>query len=134
MKVEGVCHCGAIAYTAEIDPATVSICHCTDCQRLGGSAYRVGVPAIPGTFRLLRGEPTTYVKIAESGNPRIQAFCGTCSSQMYSCAAPDQPSFHMLRLGTIKQRAQLTPSSQIWHRSALAWVNGLAEIPVGERG
>ena len=41
MQVDGGCHCGAIAYRAEIDPARVAVCHCTDCQALSGSAYRV---------------------------------------------------------------------------------------------
>lgn len=47
MKVTGQCHCGAIGYEAEIDPARVSACHCTDCQRLSGSAYRVLRPSPP---------------------------------------------------------------------------------------
>ncbi|WP_208021386.1 GFA family protein [Paracoccus versutus] len=52
MKVDGRCHCGHATYQAEIDPGRVSICHCTDCQQLAGSAFRVtatvpprGVPA-----------------------------------------------------------------------------------------
>ena len=31
MKVDGACHCGSIRYEAEVDPAKVIICHCTDC-------------------------------------------------------------------------------------------------------
>jgi len=38
MRVDGACHCGAIAFTAEADPARVSVCHCVDCQVLTGSA------------------------------------------------------------------------------------------------
>jgi hypothetical protein len=39
MKIDGACHCGSITYAAEIDPQTVAICHCTDCQTLSGSAF-----------------------------------------------------------------------------------------------
>ncbi len=52
MKVDGRCHCGHVTYQAEIAPGRMSICHCTDCQQLAGSAFRVtatvpprGVPA-----------------------------------------------------------------------------------------
>ena len=38
MKIDGGCHCGAIAYEAEVDPEKTSICHCTDCQQLTGTA------------------------------------------------------------------------------------------------
>jgi hypothetical protein len=43
MHIDGQCHCGRVAYQAEIDPERVSICHCTDCQTLTGSPYRVTV-------------------------------------------------------------------------------------------
>ncbi len=42
MKITGECHCGAVAYEAEIDPVKVGICHCADCQALSASAYRNG--------------------------------------------------------------------------------------------
>jgi hypothetical protein len=42
MKVDGHCHCGQIRYEAEIDADKVNICHCTDCQTLAGTSYRVG--------------------------------------------------------------------------------------------
>ena len=65
MKITGGCHCGAITYEAEIDPSTVAICHCTDCQTLSGSAFRVVVPAKREAFKLLTGEPKPYVKTAK---------------------------------------------------------------------
>ena len=45
MKIDGACHCGYISYLAEIDPEKAGLCHCTDCQTLSGSAFRVSVPA-----------------------------------------------------------------------------------------
>ena len=44
MKIEGACHCGAIAYEAEVDPEGSRVCHCTDCQTIGGAAFRQVVP------------------------------------------------------------------------------------------
>ena len=43
MKIDGRCHCGYITYEADIDPDKTLICHCTDCQTLSGSAFRVHV-------------------------------------------------------------------------------------------
>jgi len=40
MKVEGRCHCGKIAYEAEVDPTAVQICHC-----LLPNAHGVGFPS-----------------------------------------------------------------------------------------
>ena len=41
MKIDGRCHCARISYVAEVNPDYVIICHCTDCQTISGSPYRV---------------------------------------------------------------------------------------------
>jgi hypothetical protein len=132
MKVEGSCHCGQVTFEAEIDPDALSICHCTDCQTLSGSAYRVTVHAPAAGFALRSGSPRIYVKTAESGNPRAQAFCPNCGTPLYA-TEPDAPRVYGIRVGTLKQRAQLRPMRQIWHRSALPWVMDIRNVPYRER-
>jgi hypothetical protein len=127
MKIQGGCHCGAITYEAEIDPNNVSICHCTDCQTLSGSAYRTNVRATRDTFKLLTGQPKIYIKTAESGNKRAQAFCPECGSPIYATSQTD-PQVYGLRVGTIRQRAELRPKTQGWYRSALDWTNDLSSM------
>ncbi len=121
MKIDGGCHCGAITYRAEVDPARVTICHCTDCQTLTGSAFRVTVPVAAADL-VLEGTPRIYVKTAASGRRREQAFCGTCGAPIYATPAGAGPKIYGLRTGTARQRDQLVPRRQIWHGSALAWV------------
>jgi len=133
MKIDGGCHCGAIAYEAEIDPAQVEICHCTDCQTLSGSAFRTVVPAPEENFRLLKGQPKIYVKTAESGAKRAQAFCAECGAQIYATSVGDGPKTYNLRLGTARQRALLKPQLQYWSRSALPWIGEIAAIPRVEK-
>jgi hypothetical protein len=120
MKIDGGCHCGKIRYEAEIDPAKVAICHCTDCQTLSGSAFRTVVPAPKEGFRLLSGTPKAYVKTAESGNKRVQAFCADCGTPIYSSAV-ENPPVYSIRVGTARQRAQLLPHIEVFRKSALGW-------------
>jgi hypothetical protein len=127
MKITGGCHCGAISYEAQIDPHTVAVCHCTDCQMLSGSAFRVVVPAKREGFKLLSGEPTIYVKTGESGRKRVQSFCSTCGTPIYSSHVTD-PQVFSIRLGTAHQRAELPPKVQIWCRSALGWTMHLEPV------
>jgi len=128
MLVEGACHCGAISFTAEVDPSRVVVCHCTDCQTLSGSPFRVSVPAPIETLKLQQGEPKSYIKTANSGIKRIQAFCPVCGTPLYSTATENSKQV-FLRLGSLKQRSALTPALQIWQRSSLSWVNNLSTIP-----
>ena len=93
MKVEGSCHCGAIAYEAIVDPQKAGVCHCTDCQTLSGAPFRASVPAAAEDFRILRGQPKIYIKTAESGSRRAQAFCADCGTPLWSIppSAPFRP-------------------------------------------
>jgi len=127
MKVEGRCHCGQITYEAVVAPENVTICHCTDCQMLTGSAYRTTVSAPSETFSLRSGQPKRYVKTAESGTKRVHAFCSNCGTPIYSAAIADPPTYS-LRVGCLQQRAELHPAKQQWCQSALPWAMNLQDI------
>ncbi|PTM97493.1 GFA family protein [Mycoplana dimorpha] len=129
MHITGQCHCGFIRYEAEIDPTRVSICHCTDCQRLTGSAYRVSTTARTEDFRLTGGAPSIYVKVGDSGNRSLQYFCPRCGSPCYRTGEGEDAEEVGIRVGTIDQRRQLSPTKQIWCRSSLAWVNDIGRLP-----
>lgn len=132
MKIDGHCHCGNISFEAEVDPSAVAICHCTDCQRLTGSAFRANIAA-PASHFVMRGEPKSYIKTAESGGKRRHAFCGECGTPIYACNI-DNPPTYSLRIGTITQRAALRPARQIWRRSSLPWVDNLSAVPGLDKG
>jgi len=133
MHITGACHCKAIRFEADIDPAAAGICHCTDCQILSGTAFRVTVRVVPGTFKLLAGTPRVYTKTAESGNLREQAFCEHCGTPLYAVSPGPEPRLYSLRVGTIDQRAQIRPVAQTWTRSRLSWVGDMATLPQLER-
>lgn len=132
MKVTGQCHCGKIRYEAIVDPARVSACHCTDCQRLSGSAYRVSVRAPKESFALLSGTPKVYIKTAESGARRAHAFCPDRGAPVHSSAVSD-PMAYSLRVGCLDQRANLPPVKQIWCHSSLDWAMNLEDVPKVDR-
>lgn len=133
MKIDGSCHCGKITYRAEIDPDRVSICHCTDCQQLTGTTFRVSAAALDGTLEF-DGEPKVYIKrTADSGNLRAQSFCGDCGSHLFVTSVGDGPKIYGIRLGTSRQFRDIAPSSQKWTRSALPWLAELTSLPGPER-
>jgi hypothetical protein len=84
MKIDGQCHCGNVTYQAEIDPERVSICHCSDCQTLTGSPYRVTVMASRDRIQLTGNTPKAYTKIGDNGRKRFQFFCPECGSPLFT--------------------------------------------------
>ena len=131
MKVDGACFCGQITYEAEIDPDRVVICNCTDCQTLSGSAFRTVVFTTEGGFTLLSGEPRIYMKLADSGRKRQQAFCATCGSPLYATSEQGGPVYG-IRVGTVTQRDQLAPKIHIFNRSKQHWLDVIPSLPTIE--
>ena len=129
MQVTGGCHCGQIAFEAKIDPETVGMCHCADCQKLSGSAFRVNVPAREEDFRITTGTAKEYIKTGDSGARRAQGFCANCGAQIYAANGDGPRDIYMLRVGAIDQRDDLAPKRQIWRRSALSWLGSWPDIP-----
>jgi hypothetical protein len=132
IEVSGSCHCGSIAYAAKIDPNRIQICHCRDCQRLTGTAFRTTAPASPESFILLKGEPRIYYKVANSGSRRGHAFCGTCGTPVFRLPTDNNPNYS-LRVGGLDQAAELgRPGRQIWTKRRLPWTIDLASIAAFE--
>ena len=132
MDIDGACLCGQVRYEARIDRSRVRICHCTQCQIQSATAFRTGVLVERENFRLLSGELKSYIKRGESGAPRALTFCPECGTSIYGCAAVD-PKVYSLRLGTARQSAELVPALQMWTRSAMPWLQGLAGIRSHEK-
>lgn len=132
MKITGQCHCGAVHFTALADPDKVFVCHCADCQVISGAPFRA-VVAVPADQVELTGSPKRYVKVAASGNRRVQAFCGDCGTQLFATEA-DEPKTLNLRLGCVNERAELVPKVQVWQDSAMPWLPKLGGVPAYTRG
>jgi hypothetical protein len=127
MNIDGQCHCGAIQFEGEADPARVVICHCTDCQAMSGAPYRVNVP-VPIESFVLHGEPKRYVKTGSSGAQIVTTFCGDCGSPIFSQKG-DAPRYVNVRLGGVRQRADLPPKLQGFCDSAMPWALDIASVP-----
>ena len=121
--IHGSCHCGEISVTAQITDDKVMACHCSDCQIFGGGPFRAVVIASADNFQM-KGYPKEYVKVGDSGNSRIQAFCGDCGTHLYA-ADMDKTTFN-IRTGFLAERHQLIPNRHIFGKSAFSWLGKLA--------
>ena len=107
----------------------VSICHCTDCQMLTGSPYRVTVTTSRDRLQLTGNPPKVYAKTGDNGRRRFQSFCSQCGSPLFTTGEGAEAEEWGIRWGTIRQRHQLTPKRQIWCRSAQPWIHTIGLLP-----
>jgi hypothetical protein len=118
---EGGCVCGAVRYRVSGEPLTVYVCHCSDCQRHGGSAFAISMVVRKTDLALVRGEPRAY-SVRLEGRSRNGRFCGECATRLWG--EPERyPQIAVVRPGTLDDTSWLRPVAHIWTRSAQPWVN-----------
>ena len=83
MVHEGGCLCGAVRYAAAGEPARVTICQCTFCQRLTGSAFMVEPIFKPESVTFVGSAPALYEHRSDGSGKRVFVhFCDRCGAHM----------------------------------------------------
>jgi hypothetical protein len=81
---EGGCLCGHIRYRTTAAPVRVTICHCTFCQRLTGSAYLVEPIFRTQDVAFSGDTPRTWDHRSDGSGRRVTvSFCGACGTTLY---------------------------------------------------
>ena len=128
MEVTGSCHCGQITYEAEVDPETVRVCHCTDCQRLTGSAFSIAIAVSDRAFHLMGVEPRLLHATADSGRVKTRWVCPECGCWICGASSSDE-GLRRVRSGTLDDTSWLRPTVHFWTRSKQPWI----ALPEGDQ-
>jgi hypothetical protein len=121
VQIEGGCLCGRVRYSADVDPAFVGVCHCTDCQKFSGSAFST-VIGMPAPALKVTGTLKTFTKSGGSGRPIHRSFCPDCGSGIMD-EADALPGVAMVNAGTLDDPGWVKPTSEIYCDSAQPWVD-----------
>lgn len=64
---KGQCHCGAVAWTADIPEERHVLCHCNACKVMGGGEFTLNQIIPASNFHLTKGELKVYTYKGDSG-------------------------------------------------------------------
>ena len=104
--ITGGCQCGAVRYELSADPLGLYACHCTECQKQSSSAFGMSMPVARDGFRVVKGEPKTWVRASDSGRTVTCHFCGDCGTRLFHERAP---GFLNVKAGTLDDTSGLRP-------------------------
>jgi hypothetical protein len=119
----GRCLCGKVTYEFTGEPIATAVCHCSHCQRQGGSAFSVNLLAHESQLKL-SGDLTTYEERGEKGDQVYvrRRFCSTCGSPILSEIALSE-GIIALKAGTLDDTTSVKPTVEAWCVDKQSWVD-----------
>ncbi len=127
MKIEGGCLCGQVRYSADAEPAFVAVCHCRNCQKASGTAFRV-VLAVPKPALSVQGALKTFIDRGDSAKALYRRFCPECGSAVIT-EVELLPHLTMVMAGSLDDPSAVKPTMEIYCDSAQPWVRLEGERP-----
>jgi hypothetical protein len=124
LPLTGGCQCGALRYEISEAPVATYLCHCTECQRVTGSAFSMAILVRDAAFHVARGEPQPIERSADSGRTVTRWHCPECASWICNGAIPGigrSGPVRRVRPGTLDDRSWLRPTAHFWTRSKQPW-------------
>jgi hypothetical protein len=117
------CVCGQLTASCLGDPASVSLCHCLQCQRRTGSTY--GIAAFfPTNNVTLTGKARRFTRSSDSGKPVSFYFCPDCGSTVYW--TPDRkPELIAVAVGAFADPEFPAPSQAVYAEHRHRWVSDM---------
>ena len=119
-EITGGCLCGSVRYSTSAAPMFQGVCHCTDCQKQGGTAFSV-VLAFSEPDLKITGDMKTFTSVSDSGKDVYRLFCPNCGSPIYSKPA-NSPGMAFLKAGTLDDTSILDPKVHVFCDSRQKWV------------
>lgn len=116
MSLIGGCLCGAVQYTVADEFAYALICHCSQCRRATGSAFKPFGGIQKEKLSLVAGEDAVMRYGGDDGH---DVHCGRCGSLLYSWLR-DSPYVHVT-YGTLSDSPTLRPTAHIHVGSKADW-------------
>jgi hypothetical protein len=120
LPIEGGCQCGNLRYRIVAPPLMIYACHCTNCQRISGSAFGLATTIAEDSLVFTSGKPARVKWQSDSGNERHGMFCGDCGCRIAHGQTPSN-GILSLRAGTFDDTRWVAPTGHIWTRSAQPW-------------
>jgi hypothetical protein len=116
----GGCQCGSVRYVVTAEPIRLVACHCKECQRQSGSAFRMSMP-VKRDKMTVTGLTKQFSRMADSGNEVTGVFCPACGVRIYHVLKSAQDVVS-IKPGTLDDTHWLRPELLIWMKSAQGWV------------
>ncbi len=118
MSNEGRCTCGAVKFKLNAKPMMVHACHCSQCQRVTGSAFVMNAMIEKSQLELISGTPESS---HFEGTTHTAFYCGDCGTYVWSQYG-GLDSCWFVRVGVLDDRDSLPPDVHVYTSTKQPWM------------
>jgi hypothetical protein len=123
----GKCLCGAVNYSVMDEFVYALNCHCSNCRRATGSAFKPFAGIARDKLRITEGEENLLIFGDKNGG---DARCKICGSLLYSVVRDG--AFVHVTMGTLVDDPTIRPSAHIFVGSKAPWFAITDDLPQHE--
>ncbi len=120
----GGCQCGAVRYAVTDEFAYALNCHCSNCRRATGSAFKSFAGIEREKLRVTKGENNLMTFGDEKSH---DARCKVCGSYLYSVVRDG--AFVHVAMGALIDDPAIRPNRHIFVGSKAPWFTITDELP-----
>jgi hypothetical protein len=123
-SLAGKCFCGAVAYTVADEFLYAANCHCSDCRRTTGSAFKPFAGIEREKLTVAKGREHLMIFGEDGGN---DTHCKVCGSLLYSVVRAG--AYVHVAMGTLIDAPTIRPSKHIFVGSKAPWFTITDDLP-----
>ena len=123
-RLAGKCFCGAVHYAVADQFLYAMNCHCSNCRRTTGSAFKPFAGIERGKLGITKGLDERMIYGDEEAN---DTHCKRCGSLLYSVVRDG--AFVHVALGTLVDDPTIRPNKHIFVGSKAPWFTITDDLP-----
>jgi hypothetical protein len=123
-SLAGKCFCGAVRYAVADEFAYAAYCHCSNCRRATGSAFKPFAGIEREKLVVAEGGDNLLIVGEDDAN---DTHCRTCGSLIYSVVRDG--AFVHVAMGTLVDDPGIRPGSHIFVGSKAPWFTITDDLP-----
>src|ERR1700738_981059 len=123
-KLAGKCLCGAVHYAVTDEFVYAANCHCSNCRRTTGSAFKPFAGIEREKLIVTNGEENLLIFGAKDGN---NTHCKLCGSPLFSVVRDG--AFAHVTMGPLVDEPTIRPTKHIFVGSKALWFAITDDLP-----
>jgi len=120
----GKCYCGAVEYSVADEFLYAANCHCSNCRRTTGSAFKPFAGIERGKLAIVKGGEDVMIFGDQDAN---NTHCKRCGSLLFSVVRDG--TFVHVAMGTLVDDPAIRPAHHIFVGSKAPWFTIADDLP-----